>query len=383
MPINKHRIPGWIAILLLTTITSFWVFWSFGELYYEAWGLPLHMVVRYLYPAAICLAFTAICLLWPRIGGAIMVVIGVVFAVWWMSLQIRRGATAPAGLMLTFFLSGGLAIIGILFWIDAYFKRKYPPDQATPRNWFRRNAKAIIATAIPIGIALGTTIGNAPILFTRQDDGIRTERLIEGNGVRLIWAPEGPGWAKGSEGAGSNLNWNQIALYGLPPIGFDLKAKDAHRMATQAEMDSFCLCRYLSADGKILMETPQNVWRMPTTHEFVRSLVHHGTNAGCEWDSVSHYANCDVIPDKESPLWATDYWPIYMWTYDEHDSAEAYFVNYNGRAVSYQNKFWGNPRHGYRCVREPDDSAFQKPEPSSSDDSNTVIPAEAGIQPGK
>jgi hypothetical protein len=356
MSLNRKHIPGWIATALLTIITSFWVMWSFGELYYEAWGLPFHMVIRYLIPAGVCLTLTVICLLWPRIGGSILIVIGIWFGSWWTQLQRARGQSDPFQLAITLFLSAGLAVIGFIFWYDWRLRSQEQAAIEVPQNWFRRNLRWLIATGIPIGVAVGTTIGNAPILILRQDDGIRTERLIEGNGVRLIWAPEGPGWAKGGEGAGTNLAWNQIALYGLPPAGFDLKAKDAYRQATQAEMDSFCLCRYLSADGKTLLEEPQNVWRMPTTQEVVRSLIHHGKHAGCTWDDSSRFAVCEELPDKESPLWASDYMPIYMWTANEHDSAEAYFVGYNGRAVSYQNKWWGNPRHGYRCVREPDDS---------------------------
>lgn len=370
MPINRKQLPGWIAISLLTAFSSFWVFWSFGELYYEAWGLPFHMVIRYVIPAAICLALTVICLIWPRIGGSILIVVGIWFGIWWMQLQFARGMRDPFQFVITFLLSGSLAVIGLLFWYDARVRSKEPPAEEIPRTWFRRNLRWLIATGIPVGIALGATIGNAPILILRQDDGIRTERLIEGNGVRLIWAPEGPGWAKGGEETGSNLAWNQIALYGLPPVGFDLKAKDAYRQATQAEMDSFCLCRYLSGDGTTLMDQPQNVWRMPTTQEVVRSLIHHGKHAGCTWDGEAQHAVCEELPDKESPLWATDYMPIYMWTADEHDTAEAYFVGYNGRAVSYQNKWWGNPRHGYRCVREPDDSV------NSRDTSTTRPPAE-------
>ncbi len=356
MTIDKKTLPGWIATILLTIVTSFWVMWSFGELYYEAWGLPFHLVIRYLIPAAICMALTVTCLFWPRIGGSILVVVGTWFGIWWTQLQVSRGQTDPIQLAITLFLSGGLAVIGLLFWYDWRSRRNIDPSLQPETNWFRRNLRWLIATGIPIGVAVGTTIGNAPILILRQDDGIRTARLIEGNGVRLIWAPEGPGWAKGGEGVGSNLAWNQIALYGLPPVGTDLKAKDAFRHATQAEMDTFCLCRYLSEDGTTLMDSAQNIWRMPTTQEVVRSLIHHGEHAGCTWDTTMRSAKCDKLPDKESPLWASDYMPIYMWTHDEHDSAEAYFVGYNGRAVSYQNKWWGNPRHGFRCVRDPIDS---------------------------
>ena len=361
MIFNKSLLPGWIATLLLTVITSFWVMWSFGELYYEAWGLPFDLVIRYLIPAAVCLALTVICLFWPRIGGSILIVIGVWFGIWWMQLQISRGQKDPVDLAITLFLSAGLAVIGGMFWLD-WKARSNSESSPQARNWFRRNLRWLIATGIPIGVAVGTTVGNAPILLTREDDGVRTERLIEGNGVRLVWAPEGPGWAKGGEETGSNLAWNQIALFGIPPVGTDLKAKDAYRHATQAEMDTFCLCRYLSQDGKTLMEVPQNIWRMPTTQEVVRSLIHHGTNAGCTWDGKSSFAVCDKLPDKESPLWAGDYWPIYLWTANEFDTAQAYFVGYNGRAVSHQNKWWGNPRHGFRCVREPGDSLPQAPD---------------------
>ena len=366
MKFDKQQLPGWTATILLTIISSFWVMWSFGELYYEAWGLPFHIAIRYLVPAVVCFALTVICLVWPRIGGSILIVVGVWFGIWWLQLQISRGQTDPIGLALTFVLSGGLALIGGMYWFDWKVRRNTESVARTHDNWFRRNLRWLIATGIPIGVAVGATIGNAPILLTRQDDGIRTERLIEGNGVRLVWAPEGPGWAKGGEEVGSNLAWNQIALYGMTPVGTDLKAKDAYRQASQAEMDTFCLCRYLSADGQTLMDFPQNVWRMPTTQEVVRSLVHHGRAAGCTWDGTSSFAVCDELPDKESPLWATDYWPIYLWTADEHDTAQAYFVGYNGRAVSYQNKWWGNPRHGFRCVREPDDSSGQQVDNTTS-----------------
>jgi hypothetical protein len=100
---------------------------------------------------------------------------------------------------------------------------------------------------------------------------------------------------------------------------------------------------------------------MPTTDEIVRSLVRHGENAGCAlrqaqdgaWDGESGEADCRTSPDKETPLWAPDQPPIYYWSADEYDEHEAYYVGYNGRGVYSQKKSWGNPRHGYRCVREP------------------------------
>ena len=72
-------------------------------------------------------------------------------------------------------------------------------------------------------------------------------------------------------------------------------------------------------------------------------------------------------PDKETPLWASDQAPIYLWTADQSaEVGQAYYVSYNG-AVGDQPKAWGNPRHGYRCVREVE-SASAPQDPSSTRD---------------
>ena len=33
----KQRIPGYIALGLLITLTTFWTYWGIGEAYYEGW----------------------------------------------------------------------------------------------------------------------------------------------------------------------------------------------------------------------------------------------------------------------------------------------------------------------------------------------------------
>ncbi|MBI4757913.1 MAG: hypothetical protein HY783_02760 [Chloroflexi bacterium] len=63
-------------------------------------------------------------------------------------------------------------------------------------------------------------------------------------------------------------------------------------------------------------------------------------------------ADCEILPDKETPLWVPSWSPIYYWSADEYDKRQAYYVSYNG-GINHQPKSWGNPRHGYRCVREP------------------------------
>jgi hypothetical protein len=128
---------------------------------------------------------------------------------------------------------------------------------------------------------------------------------------------------------------------------------DGTVFAGQDEMDRYNLCRYLTVEGDALMNAPVDFWRMPTTEELVRSLVRHGENAGCEWPvEVGRRAECRIRPDKESPLWAADMAPIYYWSQDSYNAEDAYFVSFNG-VVNTAYKLGGNPRHGYRCVREP------------------------------
>jgi hypothetical protein len=122
--------------------------------------------------------------------------------------------------------------------------------------------------------------------------------------------------------------------------------------ATAEDMQTYNVCRYLNEDGTKLLDEPQDNWRMPTTDELVRSLGRHGENAGCTWNGKIGRATCDVHPDKESPLWASDKAPIYYWSIDEYDERNGYFVSYNAYVNrTYKNS--GNPRHSYRCVREP------------------------------
>jgi hypothetical protein len=56
-------------------------------------------------------------------------------------------------------------------------------------------------------------------------------------------------------------------------------------------------------------------------------------------------------PDKEAPLRNPADPTIHMWT-SEQSPTDAWHVNYQA-FVSHQPKGFGNPRHGYRCVREP------------------------------
>jgi hypothetical protein len=200
-----------------------------------------------------------------------------------------------------------------------------------------------------------------PFVLTRVDDGDRSARVIDGNGVSLVWASEGPGW-NWQQPWGGYVSWDSIALYGAPPVGVDWKSKPSYgrlddgtwHHATADDMTRTNICLYLSDDGLTLMDEPQHIWRMPTVDEYVRSFVRHGENAGCAWrGEYIQRVTCDIQPDKETPLWAPNLAPIYYWAAEEYDERAAYFVSYNG-FVNAAGKSSANTRHSYRCVKEVD-----------------------------
>lgn len=237
----------------------------------------------------------------------------------------------------------------MLFLLEAHRSAVTPsPD---PRWWWR-NLRYLLAVGIPLLFGLGLASKQAIHLVNRVDDGNYGTRLILGNGVVLVWAPAGPGWTR-------SVTWNQVALYGLSPLGFDNKSlgheercnKDTNEgCATALDMQRYNVCLYLSEDGSRLETTFQGYWRLPTTDEIVRSLVRHGENAGCIWEDQTGKQLCTVTPDKETPLWNPKSPIIYLWTADEVNREEAYYVTYHGKVWA-SSKFVGLGSMGYRCVR--------------------------------
>jgi hypothetical protein len=322
-------------------LTTIWTFWGAGEMYHEGWWGAWTNRLPYLAPIVLTLLPTLAALTWPMIGGAVLIVLGI-------GLAIFFGLDNPL-------LGGAMVIIGALFLTHGLLKRRedWPEPESLP--WWRTNLWYIVAIGLPVVVFLSMSINMLPVVLTRVDDGIRSERLIEGNGVTLIWAPKGPGW-NWRQGWGGYPSWQDVALYGVDPIGFESKVGFDWRQgqfATSEDMARTNLCRYLSEDGLALADESQDVWRMPTTDEMVRSLGRHGESAGCTWGGeVRRRADCETLPDKESPLWATDEPAVYYWTAESHDDSRGHFVAYNGM-VNATMKSGGNPRHSYRCVREP------------------------------
>jgi hypothetical protein len=301
--LDKRRLAGWTAVTLSTIITCFWAFWGIIENFHEGWyfaswlsnvGL---MLAQYLSPMLLFMAVTLISILWPTAGAALHLILAI-FAAWFF-----HALSNPAVLLFILPLIG----LGALYW----YGRPRP-----------RALAAALVIALPLLTLILSGISPALRVSQRVDDGNLQARLVEGNGVALIWAPDGPGWPR------SGTDWF-----------------NARRT-----------CRYLGEDGLSKAAAPQDIWRLPTVDEAVRSVARHGRNSGGVWHAESAQAVYETSPDKESPLWNTQSQVIYWWTSTEVatsvDEETAYIIVYDGR-VWPRKKQLSQDYLGFRCVKEP------------------------------
>lgn len=292
-------ILGWTAVSISTLTAGFWAFWGSIENFHEGWyftsvvkNVEL-LLVQYLSPMLIVMVLGILALQWPRLALPVFVTLAVAAAVFF-----HGGHAAVELIAIPLLVLGGLYSLG----------------DPRPRRWARG---CLIGLPILTAIISGAYPGWRAV--HRLDDGNYGARVVGGNGVRLVWAPQGPGWPA------HYASW------------------------LRAERN----CALLNADGLSLASTPQNLWRLPTIDEAVRSLVYRGRNAGGVWDPAHERATYQVVPDKDSPLWNPHSQVIYWWTGTEDGSDRAYRIAYNGNVWALDKRGWGD-YWAFRCVREPD-----------------------------
>jgi len=298
---DKRSIIGWIMVSITTVFSCVWAYWGTIENFHEGWystslGENLFMLFfQYLLFTIIFVALAVTTLRWKKIGMLLHGIVAV-GSVWFFS-----GASfSVIGLM--------VAIPIIALGIGYYY------GEPKPKKWAYRLLVTvpllmILAIAIPQGIRVSQRVND-------HDDGMRT---VPGNGVTLVWAPRGPGWPD------RGTSW-----------------EEAQR-----------ICQYLSEDGTVLMEEAQNIWRLPTVDEAVRSMMLHGQNAGGTWDALEGKAVYLRTPDKETPLWDPHSKVIYYWTAETspQDERRAYIIVYHG-GVYGKMKTDGQDYLSFRAVKD-------------------------------
>jgi hypothetical protein len=293
-----RKIAAWLAVGLSTAASSFWAYWGSIEAFYEGW-----YYADLLSNLVLTLAQYVGWMLVPMTAGLL--------GVW----RPWAGASAHAALGIAALVFFGWDTAGARFLAMPLLALAvlYAFARPTPRRY-----AAACLVLVPLAIALVAGAYPAWRTLTRPAGADTSMRLIEGDGVSLVWAPAGPGW---------------------DDMGFPWS--EAQRR-----------CAHLDASGTTLLQEPQNIWRLPTVDEAVRSMIWRGQNAGGVWDAGATRATYRAQPDKESPLWNPYSRVIYWWTADEVDAERAYRINYQGRVSALPKA----TRRGYfacRCVKEP------------------------------
>lgn len=292
----SRNIVGWTAVGISSLFSSLWAFWGAVEAFHEGWysrdwKINILMTLgQYASPMLLVTLPALTGVRWPRAGAALHMLLGA-WAIWFF-----RGAAA------TMILAVPLLALAALYW----FGRPQP----------RKRALALVA-GLPCVVFLLSGMYPGWLALDRFDDGNYGARTIEGNGVRLTWAPEGPGWPE------RGTSWH-----------------DAQRN-----------CAHLDASGLLLQPEPVNIWRLPTVDEAVRSAVRRGANAGGTWDAQSRAAHYRIQPNKDSPLWKKYSQIIYWWTATEASEESALRFVWNGQVhPARKTARWGYL--SYRCVSE-------------------------------
>ncbi len=270
---------GWIAVSITVLLSSLWAYWGTIENFHEGWysasfweNLGM-FVFQYLLFTIFFTVLALVILRWQKAGLILHIAAGI-FCVWFFS-----GASfSVLGLLIVI----PFTILGLMY----YWGKPHP----------RKLAYGLVV-AIPLSIILVISTVEGIKVSQRIDDGNLGARIIEGNGVTLVWAPRGAGWP--DEG----ISWEEANE----------------------------ICSHLSGDGTTVMEEEQNIWRLPTVDEAVRSMMLHGENAGGIWHADEEKAVYDKTPDKESPLWDVHSKVIYYWTADiSDDETRAHIIVYHG-----------------------------------------------------
>lgn len=354
-------LPGLIAYLLLLVSTLFAAFWGIAEFFHEGWFMPFTQFIYYMMPFLILMSLTLVGISSPRIGGILIIVGGAAFLFWriyrLMALhyEIRPSVWIP-----------GLVIIltGVSFFLDGVFRKRYRYRKPTT---FTFNAcwKQILVVFLPVLLIF---VVGTPMLIhnmNRMPLANYNEITIAGNGRTLTFAGDGPGWLysnkhpvifKGKMYSG--MSWNEIALFGMEPVGFKGKrygtsyngTKESIYYATPEDFNKYNMFRYINYDGTELTETLQDHWRLATVEEYITLFTHRGKNADGDFDQSTGMARYAHQPDKEGPIWAPVMEVIYYWTSTSFNEKYAYDIPYSGQPRRIL-KTTVQDYRGYRAVR--------------------------------
>jgi bifunctional DNase/RNase len=361
------KILDLIAFLLLFAVTILWAVWGIGEVFHEGWYQPYWHIIFYFIPFIVIFGFAVLAIFYPLVGGILIFVGGLAYFVLFTIRAIQNHTTLEPSF---FIMNIGILFTGLIF-IFCYILNK--KTGTVEYKWFlikryfplKKISKVLIIVCISLVIII--SIGS-PMLI-RNLNRIPLENFsevkIEGNEITVTLSAEGPGWYYSNksplifnEKEYSGLSWNEIALFGKEPIGFEGKnygknyngTSESIYYATQQDFDKYNMFRYINFGGIQLTNKIQDYWRLPSIDEYVRLLKYRDKNAGGFFDSQEGQAYYYRTPDKDAPIWAPEEMVIYYWTSTSANDTESYDLTYSGEARKIS-KTTKQDYRGFRAIR--------------------------------
>jgi len=346
------RVPATAGWGILVAAASMAAFWGSAEFFHEGWYEPFGRTLPlYLMPAAVLAVLALFALRYPAPAGVVVVGSAVAFTTW---RYVRLGAMHAPIVASLWIVGVVLALPGVLLLLG-----RWRPTGAAARRRALATVAAPVAVALAVGLPLLVrNLGRVPLES-------RGEVTVSGGGVALTFAGEGPGWLasrdrpvmfEGRRYVG--LSWNEIALFGMEPLGFEGKrfgpgydgTPGSVRNATVEEFRRYNMFRFIDPEGRRLTRTLHDAWRLPGAAELVAVLQYRGACAGGRFDPAAGRAWYERTPDKDAPIWDPGTEVVYYWTATEAGPDTALDLSYSGR-VRPVLKTSAQDYRGFRAVR--------------------------------
>ena len=225
---KKIRFINRVTIIFILFLSGFWSFWGIIENFHEGWYFIsiwkniFLMFIQYLSITIILTILALISIKWHKIGGILWM-----FGWLGFSYFIFFGGNIPftfGRLLIWLPVTIPLVLIGLSFYFYEIKNKK---------------TAYILIISIPLLIIFTLGIPNLLRVNKRYNDHNFRLRIVKGNRVKLAWAPKGPGFPE------KGVNW----------------------------FEAMRRCLYLSEQGDKLLKEEQNIWRLSTREEIVKSLT--------------------------------------------------------------------------------------------------------------
>lgn len=336
-------------------------FWGTAEFFHEGWFPPYTQFIYYMIPFLVMLILSLVVIYFPLSGGIFIIFISSVFSLWWILKYKAKHIPVETSIW----------IICIIFFLTGIFSlfegmiRKSRLSISFRESAQKRHWKLIFVIFLPILVALLTGI---PLLIrnlNRTPLDSYEEITVKAQEIEFTFAGKGVGWlfdkSHPIKFSGKNyvgLSWNEIALFGKDPVGFEGKrygllfdgSEESIYYASQEDFNSYNMFRYINYEGDKLTEQRHHYWRLPTIEEYIKILMRRGENAGGTFDRSSGEFSYKINPDKEGPIWAPKGEVIYYWTSTEVGKTRAFDITFSGEPREII-KTTAQDYRGFRAVR--------------------------------